>query len=491
MVKQKRGELHIFSRETQTMKEDEKIVHCLVVPFPTQGHINPMIQFSKRLQHEAAIEITLAPTLFIFNETMKHQIPSTTTSSPFTIHPISDGYDEGGFASAENFDHYLETFKKVGSRTITELVQEQKSKGSPVDCIIYDAFMPWVLDVAKNLSLLGAVFFTMSCAVGNICYHVNSGLLDLPLKKTGDDGDDKLLQLPGLAPLMATDFPSFISDFGSYPPFLKMLVDQFSNVKSADWIFCNTIHELEQGEVEWMRKQLPLKAIGPTIPSMYVDKRIENDKTYGLSIYQPRTDMCMKWLNERSEGSVVYVSFGSMAELKEEQMEELALGLKKSNHYYLWVVRASEEAKLPRDFSTEKGLIVTWSPQLDVLSHEAVGCFVTHCGWNSTLEALTLGVAMVAISVWTDQGTNAKYVSDVWEIGIRAKKDERGIVVKGEVERCVREVMEGERGKEIRRNAANWKGIIRKAINENGSSDMNIKEFIAELSQSKLEKLAH
>ncbi|CAI0390530.1 unnamed protein product [Linum tenue] len=93
-------------------------------------------------------------------------------------------------------------------------------------------------------------------------------------------------------------------------------------------------------------------------------------------------------------------------------MEELCYGWKNSDHYFLWVVRASEEEKFPPSFdpSDEKGLVVSWCPQLEVLNHESVGCFVTHCGWNSMLEALSLGVPMVAMPQWTDQGTNAKYI---------------------------------------------------------------------------------
>ncbi|KAK6238767.1 hypothetical protein QUC31_004236 [Theobroma cacao] len=116
-------------------------------------------------------------------------------------------------------------------------------------------------------------------------------------------------------------------------------------------------------------------------------------------------------------------------------MEEIAWGLKGSESYFLWVVRASEEAKLPKDFmdqeTSEKGSVVTWCPQLEVLQHEATGCFVTHCGWNSTLEALSLGVAMVGVPQWTDQSTNAKYIMDVWEMGLKAPADEKGIVRKG------------------------------------------------------------
>ncbi|KAI4354090.1 hypothetical protein L6164_002990 [Bauhinia variegata] len=120
-------------------------------------------------------------------------------------------------------------------------------------------------------------------------------------------------------------------------------------------------------------------------------------------------DACMKWLSDKQSGSVVYVSFGSFAILDAEPIEEIAWGLKDFGCYFLWVVRASEQTKLPKDFveSSEKGFVVTWGPQLQVLEHEAVECFVTHYGWNSTLEALSLGVPMVAVPQWTDQSTNA------------------------------------------------------------------------------------
>lgn len=132
---------------------------------------------------------------------------------------------------------------------------------------------------------------------------------------------------------------------------------------------------------------------------------------------------------------------------------------------FLWVVRASEETKLPKNYReeiSEKGLIVAWCNQLDVLAHEAIGCFITHCGWNSTLEAISSGVPMVALPQWSNQSTNAKFVADVWKMGIRAKKDEKGIVRRAKIARCVKHVMEGETGEEIRRSAIKWKKLIGK-----------------------------
>ena len=234
-----------------------------------------------------------------------------------------------------------------------------------------------------------------------------------------------------------------------------------------------------------MASKWPVKPIGPTIPSMFLDKRLEDDKEYGISLFNPNSETCMKWLDSKEPGSVVYVSFGSLAALADDQMAELAWGLKRSNAHFLWVVRESEKQKVPANFAeetAEMGLIVTWSPQLEVLAHKSVGCFMTHCGWNSTLEALSLGVPMVAMPQWTDQPTNAKFVADVLQVGVRIKVGENGMVTREEIERCIEEVMmEGERRDEIRTNSEKWKKLAIMAMDEGGSSDKNIEEFVAKL----------
>uniref|UniRef100_R7WB45 Putative UDP-glucosyltransferase n=1 Tax=Aegilops tauschii TaxID=37682 RepID=R7WB45_AEGTA len=145
--------------------------------------------------------------------------------------------------------------------------------------------------------------------------------------------------------------------------------------------------------------------------------------------------------------------------------------------------RASETWKLPEGFVDKvnakgRGLFVTWSPQLEVLAHPAVGCFVTHCGWNSTIEALSIGVPMVAVPQWSDQPTNAKYVQDVWHVGVQVE----GVVTKEELARCIREVMDDAKG--CRTKAASWSHMAKKAMSEHGSSDRNIADFLSKLGLS-------
>lgn len=217
---------------------------------------------------------------------------------------------------------------------------------------------------------------------------------------------------------------------------------------------------------------------------MFMDKRIKEDKDDGLNCYDPNTDACMNWLNERPDSSVAYVSFGSIAELRREQFEEIAWGLKNSNVYFLFVVRSKEQFKLPKDFldeTSEKGLVLSWCPQLKVLEHKALGCFVTHCGWNSTLEALSFGVPVVAMPQWSDQITNAKFIEDTWGNGVKARTNDGGLITREEVEYLLKEVMDGEKGKEIRNNAAKWKKLARCAVDEGGSSDTAVNRFVANI----------
>ncbi|XP_055819925.1 UDP-glycosyltransferase 74G1-like [Solanum dulcamara] len=451
--------------------------HCLILAYPLQGHINPMLQFSKRLQSKG-VKITIALTKS-FLKNMKELPTSVSTEA------ISDGYDEGGIDQAGSYVSYIKRFKEVGSDTLSHLIQKLTNCGCPVNCIVYDSVLPWAVEVAKNFGLFSAAFLTQNCVVDNIYYHVHKGVITLP---PCTQVDQEIL-IPGLSCIIeSSDVPSFESN-PEPDTLVGFMVNQFSNLDKVDWVLINSFYELENEVIDWMSKIYPIKTIGPTIPSMYLDKRLHDDKEYGLSIFKPMTNECLNWLNQQPIRSVLYVSFGSMAKLKAEQMEELACSLKKSNRNFLWVVRSSEESKLPNNFLEElkltsgnnKGLVVSWCPQLQVLEHESIGCFLTHCGWNSTLEAISLGVPMVTMPQWTDQPTNAKLVKDVWEMGVKAKQDEKGIVRREVIEECIKLVMEEEKGKLIRENAKKWKELARNAMNEGGSSEKNIEEFVSKL----------
>ncbi|KAJ1443616.1 UDP-glycosyltransferase family, conserved site [Sesbania bispinosa] len=452
------------------MENKKSRVHCMVLPYPGQGHINPMLQFSKLLQHEG-VKITLVTTLF-YSKSLKN-VPSS-----IAIETISDGFDNGGFEEAGGFKAYLDRFWQVGPKTLSELVEKFGTSSDPVDCIIYDSFFPWTLEVANRFGIVGVAFLTQSMSVNSIYYHVHLGNLRVPL--TQDE-----ISLPLLPKLQHCDMPSFFSTHGENPVLLDLLVGQFSNIHKANWILCNSFYEMEKEVADWtMKIWSKFRTIGPSIPSMFLDKRLKDDEDYGVAQFKSSTsEECMKWLDGKPKRSVVYISFGTMAVLNEEQIQEIACCLRDSGYYFLWVVKVLEETKLPKDFEkkTEKGLVVTWCSQLKVLAHVAVGCFVTHCGWNSTLESLSLGVPMVTMPQWSEQSTNAKQIVDVWKIGIKARVDENKIVKRQVLKHCLSEIMESDSGKEVQSNAMKWKNLTAGAVGENGSSRKNIIKFVNSL----------
>ncbi|XP_073116585.1 crocetin glucosyltransferase 2-like [Elaeis guineensis] len=452
------------------MEKSTQQAHAVVLPYPSQGHINPMLQFAKRLSSHGLLA-TLATTRFILSTTRPEP-------GPVALAPISDGFDRAGFAEASSIWAYLDRLESVGSTTLDELIRSERAAGRPVRALVYDSFLPWARDVGERHGLVTAAFFTQSCAVNIVYGLVNMGLLHIPV--TGP------VSPPGLPRLEPDDLPSFVSeaDGGPYPSYLKLVMEQYKNLEKADVVFVNSFYELEPEEAGYMASTWRAKTIGPTVPSSYLNNRLPSDFHYGFHLYKPSIAPCMQWLDSQPSKSVIYVSFGSMAVLGPDQMAELAFGLLNSGKCFLWVVRSSETSKLPKNFiedlSSERGLVVSWSPQIEVLSHEAIGCFLMHCGWNSIVEGISLGVApMVGVPQWTDQPMNAKYIEDVWRIGVRARANEKGLVGREEVERCVRVVMEGERSEEIRRNARKWRELAKKAVGEGGSSDRNIMEFVA------------
>ncbi|XP_010908641.1 crocetin glucosyltransferase 2 [Elaeis guineensis] len=448
--------------------------HALFLPYPAQGHINPMLQFAKRLSSHG-LRATLVTTRFLLSTTRPEL-------GPVALASISDGFDRGGFAEAGSGPAYQDRFESVGSTTLDDLVRSERAAGRPVRVLVYDSHLPWARDVGERHGLVTVSLFTQPCSVNIVYGLVKEGRLRMPVTEP--------VSLPGLPRLEPDCLPSFVVEADlAYAWCLKALLEQYKNLEKADVVFVNSSYELQPEEADYMRSIWRAKIIGPMVPSSYLDNRLPSDSHYGFDLqHSPSINLCMQWLDSGPSNSVVYVSFGTVAALDPSQMVEIAFGLLNSGKRFLWVVRSSESFKIPenmKDLPSERGLVVSWIPQMAVLSHKAVGCFLTHCGWNSTMEGITLGVPMVGVPQWTDQPMNAKYIEDVWRVGVRARANEKGLVGREEVERCVRVVMEGERSEEIRRNARKWGELAKKSVEEGGSSDRNIAEFVARYCSSK------
>ncbi|XP_066394681.1 UDP-glucosyltransferase UGT13248-like [Miscanthus floridulus] len=458
-------------------RSSDQSVHVLLLPFPTQGHINPLLQFGKRLAGRSGVRCTLAATRFVI---------SSTKPTPSSVHvaAISDGCDERGPDELGGMGvPYFERIESVGSETLDELLRSESEVGRPVHVVVYDAVAPWAQRVARRRGAASAAFLTQPCAVDIVYAHAWAGRVPPPPLLRPEE---VLRDLPGLSTqLEVGDVPTFFADIRYPPCFRELLLNQFLGLDTADHVLVNSFYDLEPQEADYLASTWRAKMVGPTVPSAFLDNRLPDDVSYGIHLHAPMAAESMAWLDAQQARSVLYVSFGSMASLGPDQMSEIAEGLYSSGKPFLWVVRATETAKLPKGFADDKaakasrGRLVSWCPQLEVLAHPSVGCFFTHCGWNSTVEALSAGVPMVAMPNWADQTTNAKYIQDVWRVGVRVRPDAQGVVRSAEMERCVRDVMEGEMCKEFRKRALDWSGKARNAMGEGGSSDVAISDFLS------------
>lgn len=208
---------------------EERRVEVVVVPYPTQGHINPLLQFAKHLAHRQ-LKVTL-----LLIPSNSH---NSSTHLPLTVHHVSLLPYHG--TKPEAVEAFWERRHASISHHLTQLLARHQDQSDPIACVVYDSIMPWILDITKQFGVPGASFFTQSSAVNAIYYNVNKGSLNVPLQQTTVSVDH------GLPVLHPSDLPSFVSDGVKYPAILNFLSDQFTRLNDADWIFANTFDTLEQ-----------------------------------------------------------------------------------------------------------------------------------------------------------------------------------------------------------------------------------------------------
>jgi UDP:flavonoid glycosyltransferase YjiC (YdhE family) len=472
---------------------DYSKIHVLVVSYPAQGHINPMLQFAKQLASKN-LEVTFVTTEASRKLMLQAQdtvLGASKKREEVRFETISDGLLSD--VERSDVELVLNMLCKIGGETLGNLIERLNSQGNQISCIVQDSFLTWIPEVAKKFNIPSAFFWTQSCAAFSIYHHFILGNLATAWDETQKSVEE--IEIPGLPRLSLSDLPSFLLPSNPYGTLSRLAVEQFKSLPEATWILGNSFQELESEEMNSMKSIIPIRTVGPLIPSAFLDRRNPGDTDVGANLW--KTANCTDWLDTKEPASVVYVSFGSLAVLSKEQTREIALGLKASGYPFIWVIRPSPSEEginsyknLPEGFIneiSEQGLVVPWCQQLQVLSHESVGAFLTHCGWNSTLESLSLGVPMLAVPQWSDQITNSIYVEEQWKTGLRVnKRSADGLVEKEEVEKCIRIVMETERGVGMRKNASRWKTLASEATVEGGSSYKNIQEIIEEIATKAL-----
>ncbi|KAL0335105.1 UNVERIFIED_CONTAM: 7-deoxyloganetin glucosyltransferase [Sesamum radiatum] len=465
--------------------------HAVLIPYPAQGHIAPILKLAKLL-HSRGFYITFVNTEFNHNRLVRARGPESVQGlKDFQFRTIPDGLPASDKDATQDIPQLSDSLRKNGLPPFLDLINcLNESPNCPnVSCIVSDGVMSFTLDAAEKLNIPEVVFFTTS-ACGFQAYRYYGELVTLGLFPLKDESqisngylETELDFIPGMKNIRLRDFPSFIRSTDPDAIMVHYNILQTANASRAKGVIINTFDELEKEVLDALRQKFErVLTIGPL---QLLEHEVEDQdvKAIGSSLWR-EDDACIAWLNERAPNSVLYVNFGSITVLSAKQLVEFAWGLANSNQYFLWIIRpdlvSGESAILPEEYLKEvegRALMVGWCSQEQVLAHPSVGGFLTHSGWNSTIEGISEGVPMICWPFFAEQQTNCRYVCRDWAMGLE---------IEGEVERetvgeLVKVLMEGEKGKEMRKQALEWKDKAQAAAKPGGSSYHNLEFLINEI----------
>ncbi|KAJ0661545.1 putative UDP-glucuronosyl/UDP-glucosyltransferase [Helianthus annuus] len=438
----------------------------ILFPLPFQGHINPMLQLANIL-HTRGFKITIIHA--------EYNSPNPSNYPHFAFKPIKDRFSEIADQLATNRDgtYFARYLNKSCVDSFIDCLAELLAEPGEerVACVITDACFYFTQAVADDLKLPRIVLRTsgLGCTLACDALPFCSKKACFYLTKQDSDYEASVPEFPLLKFKDITNItinPQGMGDLTS---------NILNQMRASSGIIWNTFKELEESDLETLSQdfQVPSFTLGPFHKYFPASgsSLIEQDRTI------------LSWLDKQPPKSVVYVSFGSVAHITKSEFQEVAHGLANMGLPFLWVVRpgmvvGSEWLEaLPEKFLErmgERGRIVKWSPQQEVLAHPATGCFWTHNGWNSTLESICEGVPMICSPCLADQPINARYVSDVWKIGVLLEDGFERVGIKMAIKR----VMMDKEGEEMRERVSSLKEKVNLSLTEGGSSCQSLNNLV-------------
>ncbi|KAH7291308.1 hypothetical protein KP509_29G011400 [Ceratopteris richardii] len=454
--------------------------HAIVVSCSGQGHINPCMLLSRSL---AAMGFHVSFICFSSYSGQLQQMNRSLLPDPadlagrvsgrICVHVLDDGLEhrdlDKPFLSNSTMKESLLTFING---------KQEMDVGRPT-CIVSEPFAPWTLEVAQRAGIPRVEFHSSNA----LAYLVMTNLVHLysegiypekgsPTKWTAEN-PVMLDHIPGFPPFRSEIMPAELRFNDASHPLVKLITEIESCSKHSERVLIHSFIDIEPTAFKALELQ-GVKAydVGP-LPDP--GKKTSSSKAE-----------CISWLDSQGDHSVIYIAFGSISTLSVEEMQELALGLEGSGCPFMWVIRKDNQKEkdlsqiLPEGFlerTKGRGMIISWAPQVEVLSHRAVGGFLSHCGWNSTLESLQAGVPMLCCPRIAEQRLNCYYVCEQWNAGVEMMRTDIGGLEKKYVETGIKALLYGEEGLQARDNAQRIMELAKKSHKEGGHAVANLQRF--------------
>ncbi|KAM7494839.1 hypothetical protein LguiB_029448 [Lonicera macranthoides] len=453
--------------------------HALIFPLPFQGPVNCNLKLAELLCI-SGIHVTFLNTHHIHRRLLRHtDVQSRFSRYPhFKFESITDGLPEDNPRSVDQFGELMGGIEAVTAPIFREMVSSgglSRRSGRPVTCIIAEGIFGFALDVSEEI---GVPFFYFD----------------------RNDLDSKITCVQGMEDfLRQRDLPGFCRDEdpANPSPQLQVVLKEVKQIPRAKGLILNTFEDLDGSVLSRIRTICPnTYTIGPL--HAHLKTRLTAE---AMSIRPPTSSSnslweedrsCITWLDQQPSKSVIYISIGSLTIMTWDQLMEFWHGLVNSGERFLWVrrpgsVREKEtEIEIPVELlegTKERGCVVGWAPQEEVLAHPSIGGFLTHSGWNSTLESIAEGVPMICWPHYVDQHVSSRFVSEVWKIGMDMKDTCDRVVI----EEMVRDLMELRR-EEFIQSAHILAKSSKKCLSKYGSSYCSLNRLVEDIKSRSLSK---
>ncbi|XP_061352598.1 UDP-glycosyltransferase 73C6-like isoform X2 [Gastrolobium bilobum] len=476
-------------------------LHFVLFPLMSPGHMLPMIDLATMLsQHNAIVTLVTTP----HNATRFSETFARASQSGLQLRLVQLQFpsNEAGFPEGcENFDMLPSmgmglSFFIAANNILQDPAEKVFEELTPrPHCIISDCSLPYTAHIATKFNIPRISFYGVSC----FCLLWQQNLV---ISKVLENikTDSEYFVIP--------DIPDKIETTKAQTPEAmnenwKEFVDKMAAAEMVSYgVVMNSFEELEGAYARDYKKARndKLWCVGPVSlrNKDHLDKARRGNKA-SIDV-----DHCMKWLDLQKPSSVIYACLGSICNLTPLQLIELGMALEASKRPFIWVIRERNQSEELNRWIKESGfeertkslglLIRGWAPQVLILSHPAIGGFLTHCGWNSTLEAICAGVPMLTWPLFGDQFFNEKFVVQILRVGVRVgvespvkwgDEEKTGVLVKKEdVEKAIDKLMdESNETEERRKRARELAEMAKRAVEEGGSSHFNVTLLIQDIMQ--------
>ncbi|KAG8372604.1 hypothetical protein BUALT_Bualt12G0084000 [Buddleja alternifolia] len=464
----------------------ESGAHILVFPYPAQGHMIPLLNFTHHLATRGlTITILVTPKNLPYLTPLLSTHPTITPLVlPFPAHPsIPSGVENTVELPAGGFRAMMHALRDLHY----PVLQWFRNHPLPPVAMISDMFLGWTHHLACQLSIRRYVFFPSGAFAISFVHCL---WRDMPQRQNATDGNETMAfpEIPNSPVYPWWQLSPLYRSYVKGDPDSEFMRDsQQCNLASYGAVF-NTFSGLEQVYLAYLMKELGHDRVwsaGPLLPPDY----IESDSVMATEINS--------WLDTCPDHTVVYVCFGSQAVLTNKQMEELALGLEKSGAKFILSVKGATKGHvevegdnygaIPSGFEDRvagRGLVIKgWAPQVQILNHRAVCAFLTHCGWNSTLESIMAGIPMLAWPMSADQFLNATLLVDQLDMAIRVCEGAESVLDSDDLAWFLEETR-GEKWRGRKGRAMALRKAALDAICEGGSSFKDLDGFVKHLSEN-------